>query len=82
MKIPRSLKAYVLKEFDFVISKMHEPISPDERFYYYSALFGCSSHVMNIEYTPDLVFLHHTLNTVHTAFMARFQAMSEELRNP
>jgi hypothetical protein len=82
MRIPGSLKAHVLKEFDFVINKMREPTPLDERFYYYSALYGCIYHVMNLECAPDLVFLHHVLNTVHTAFMTRVQAISRGAEKP
>ena len=82
MKVPRSHKAYVLKEFEFVLTKMRETASIEERFYYYSALFGCIYHVMNIECTPDLVFLHHVLNTVHSAFMTRIQAIIRGAEKP
>jgi len=82
MKIPENLKGHAVKEFRLAIAKLKEQIPFDERLYYYSALFGEIYRVMNIECTPELVFLHHVLNTVHSAFQARLQAMTRNAERP
>lgn len=82
MRMPPNLKPYVLKEFDFVVAKLKEPLPLEERVYYYSALYGAVYRVMNIDCTPNLIFLHHILNAVHSVLAARLQAMSRAGERP
>jgi hypothetical protein len=82
MKIPQGLKGHALREFEFVLLKLKEKIPLDERLYYYSALFGEVYRIMNIECSRDLIFLHHALNTVHTAFQTRLQAITRGAERP
>ena len=82
MQIPQKLKTHTIKEFEFALTKLKEQSSLEERLYYYSALFGEVYRIMNIECSPELVFLHQVLNTVHTAFQVRLQAMTRGAERP
>jgi hypothetical protein len=82
MRVPQNLKTHILEEFGLVIAKLKEPIPLDERFYYYSAAFGAVYRAMNTECNQGLVFLHHTLTIVHSAFQTRLQAMNRGAERP
>jgi len=82
MNIPLDLKAHVLDEFDGVLKVLHSDVSLEEKLYYYSAIFGAIYRVLNIQPSGELIFLHHALNTVHTAFQARLQATKRDAERP
>jgi hypothetical protein len=77
MRISDGYRNLLLKEFDHVLEKLAVEGRPDERMYYFSALHGAVNRILNFECTPDLVYLHHILNSVFTAFNQRIQAMMQ-----
>jgi len=66
---------YISKEIDFVLQKMDEAATPEEKLYYFSALHGIINRVMNFKCDPILVFAHQVLSTVHTIFISRFASI-------
>jgi hypothetical protein len=82
MEVPANLKAHVLDEFDQVLQVLRSGASLEEKLYYYSAIFGAIYRVMNIQPSNELIFVHHVLNTVHTAFQARLQAIKRDAERP
>ena len=82
MNVPADLKTHVLNEFDQVLPILRSAAPLEEKLYYYSAIFGAIYRVMNIRPSNDLIFLHHVLNTVHTAFQARLQAIKRDAERP
>ena len=82
MNLSPSLQSHVLREFDNVIEVLRSGASLDEKLYYFSALYGAVYRVMNIEPSAELIFLHFVLNSVHTAFQARLQAIKRDAERP
>ncbi len=72
----------IVEEIDFVLKKMGEVETLDEKLYYFSAVHGMISRVMNFECDPVLVFAHQVLSTVHSAFITRLAAMRGGAERP
>ncbi len=65
---------YIVKEIDFVLQKMSEAATTEEKLYYFSAAHGVINRVMNFDCNPVLVFAHQVLSAVHGTFMSRLAA--------
>lgn len=75
MTLQPDSKQALLSEFQFVIGKLSESIPFDEKLFYFSALHGTVNRLLNANPSPELIFLHHVLNTMYSAFNGRIQAM-------
>lgn len=75
MVVQRDAKSIIEPDLDFVLTKLDETISFEQKLFYFSALFGAVTRAFNTKWTPELVFLNHILSSVYTAFYIRIQAM-------
>jgi len=74
MKISKVLKDSLIEEMDFVISKMKKCESVENTLYYFSAIPGAIQRIINIEYTPDLLYAHSILQNTYQSFIQRLSA--------
>ncbi len=65
---------HIAKEIDFVLQKISEAATTEEKLYYFSAVHGVINRVMNFDCNPVLVFAHQVLSSVHGIFMSRLAA--------
>ena len=75
MTLQPDSKKTLISEFQFVVQKLNESIPFDEKLFFYSALHGTVNRLLNADPSPELVFLHHVLNTMYAAFNGRIQAL-------
>ncbi|MEA3486531.1 MAG: hypothetical protein U9R20_02635 [Thermodesulfobacteriota bacterium] len=75
MKISPKMKNQIIEEIEHVVYNMEKSHDPVEMLYYFSAIHGLINRVFNMEYDPELVFMHHVLSAVHTGFLGRIDAM-------
>jgi hypothetical protein len=64
-------KQVIIKELEFVLQKMNESDTVDNKIYYFSAIQGMLHRVMNLEYTDDLLFSFFVTNETHKSFQQR-----------
>lgn len=67
----KEYKHAIIKELEFVLLKMNESKSDDDKIYYFSAIQGMLHRVMNLEYTDDLLFAFFITNEAHKSLLQR-----------
>ena len=75
MKITKKMRDEIIKEIDHVVSNMKINKDPFKKLYFFSGIHGLINRVFNIEYDPELVWIHHVLSAVHAGFLQRLDAM-------
>lgn len=70
-------KEMIIKELEFVLQKMNESNSVDDKMYFFSAVQGMLHRVMNLEYTDDLLFSFFITNETHKSFQQRIIALKQ-----
>ena len=80
MNISEGFKKEFADEISYVITKMREVKRPVEKIYYFTAVHGMALRIINIEYDPELSFVHQTLNYVYATINSRLTmfAMGQE----
>jgi hypothetical protein len=75
MGITEKYRKMIVGEIDFVVSKMEQSPTPDQKLYYFSGIYSVIQRVLNFEYDADLVYLHLVLRHTYDAFYTRLQAI-------
>jgi hypothetical protein len=75
MALSDANRKMIVNEIKFAVKKISEAEERSQKLYYFSAIFGIFHRVYNIEYDPELVFIHFILRSTHDAFQNRLQAI-------
>ena len=82
MHLSASNQEALVKEIRTVADYMDKANTEQEKMYFFSAVFGIANRLMNLEFDPELGFLHHvtqaaytTINT-HLAVAAQGQSVA------
>jgi hypothetical protein len=75
MNVSDKFRKIILEEIDYVVTKMNESETPDDKIYYFSAIDGMIQRIFNLEYDEELVYAHIILKETHNAFISRLQAI-------
>ena len=78
MELSDGLKSYLAQECRFVATRLRA-IDADhlnDGVYYYSAVFGCLSRALNIEYSDELCLAHQTTNLTFQAIAQRVASVT------
>ncbi len=75
MKITKKMKDKIIEEIDHVVDAMKKDNDPFKKLYFFSGIHGLINRVFNIEYDPELVWIHHVLSSVHAGFLQRIDAI-------
>jgi len=65
MKLSTTNKKILIKEIRFAAEMMGKANAPQQKMYFFSAVFGIASRIMNLEFDPELGFVHHVINTAY-----------------
>jgi hypothetical protein len=80
MKLSSMNQKILLKEIKTAFDLMNRAEMPQEKLYFFSAVYGVANRIMNIEYDPELVFLHNVTslahNTINTAISVASRGQS------
>lgn len=71
MKLTSKNKEALLKEIKFAAKKMAETEDPKGKLYYFSAVYAIMQRIFNLEFDPELVFIHMVLNTTYSVLQDR-----------
>lgn len=66
MHLSASNQEVLVKEIRTVADYMGEANNAQEKMYFFSAVFGIANRLMNLEFDPELGFLHHVTQAVYT----------------
>lgn len=75
MNINTEHRRILVEEFRYVTNRMREAKLAEQKLYQFSATFGAVSRIFNLQYDPQLIFMHLILNNAHSNFNARIQAI-------
>ena len=75
MNISDNSREIIIKEINYVVNKMVESSSGEEKLYYFSAVHSVINRIFNLEYDSDLVYAHSVLQGTYNAFSQRIQAI-------
>jgi hypothetical protein len=76
MNLSKDMQKVFTDEIDFVVKRMKESKDMPTKLYFFSAVYGTASRIMNIEFDPELAFIHHVLNFAYSTINARSAAIS------
>jgi hypothetical protein len=65
----------LVNELDYVIETIEGTSDALEKLYFFSGIPAAVHRIFNIEYDPDLVFMHHVLSSTHQGIMQRIDAI-------
>jgi len=64
-------KDIIVKEFEFVINKINQSPTIEEKLYYFSAVQGVLNRILNLEYTEELLLMYYVTNETLKMFQQR-----------
>ncbi len=80
MKLSANNKNILVKEIRTAAEYMSKANNAQQKMYFFSAVFGISNRLMNLEFDPELVFIHHvtesTFKNINTNLMMMSQGQS------
>jgi hypothetical protein len=65
-------KDIIVKELEFVINKINQSPTIEEKLYYFSAVQGVLNRILNLEYTEELLLAFYITNETLKMFHQRF----------
>lgn len=78
MNLSKEMKGLLIKELEFISKKMKSTDNLAEKLYFFSAIYAVAHRVFNIEFHPELVFIHNVIQSayqqINTALSAASQA--------
>jgi len=77
MQISDNFRKLIAQEIDYVVSKMDKANDASRKLYYFSGVQGAVNRVFNLEYDPELIFIHVVLSQTYSAFSQRLQALKQ-----
>ena len=75
MNINLEHRKVLVNEFRYATKMMREVKFAEQKLFNFSATYGAVSRIFNLQYDPQLVFMHLILNNAHGNFNARIQAI-------
>jgi hypothetical protein len=66
MEIDDQFKNILVEEFRFVASKIRDESDMKRKNFFFSAAYAVVQRIINIDFDPELVIIHNTLNSTYT----------------
>ena len=77
MEISVSNKKILVKELKSIASNMDKVSNEQQKMYFFSAVFGIVNRIMNLEFDPELGFIHHVTYYAYNSINANLIASSK-----
>jgi len=77
MKISKDLRKTLIDEMKFALSNMKNTTLPDEKLFFFSAVFGATHRIMNIQYDSELVFINNVVTSSYTMMQTNWAAIKQ-----
>ncbi len=80
MRLSKNNRIALVSEIRTVVDHMSKASTAKEKMYFFSAIFGVAHRIMNLEFDPELGFVHHVTNaaynTINTTLLLVTQGQS------
>jgi len=77
MQLTKSSKLALVNEIRTAVDYMSKANIAQEKMYFFSAVFGIANRVMNLEFDPELGFIHHVTNSAYTTINANLLMVAQ-----
>jgi len=77
MKLSKSNKLALANEIRTAVDYMSKTNVAQEKMYFFSAVFGIANRIMNLEFDPELGFVHHVTNAAYTTINANLMLVAQ-----
>lgn len=74
MKMSKLFRDALIQELDFVLAKMKDSPTLENKLYFFSAIPAEVQRILNLEFSLELVYVHNILQNTYQAFMQRHSA--------
>jgi hypothetical protein len=75
MDISPEFEKILVDELTYSLKMMRNSKTPDEKLFYFSGLFGVLPRIFNIEFDPQIVFMHIIITSAYNAISERLNAI-------
>ena len=76
MELSKANKELLINEIQVIREKMQQGKDVREKAFFYSAVYGVLERIYNIEYNPQLQFMHVVTNVSHNQIVMRMNQIS------
>jgi transaldolase len=73
MKLSKGSRKYLMDELRVIIDGMGKAKTAEEKLYFFSAVFGATQRIVNIEYDPELTFIYQVVSTSYNTINSNLQ---------
>ena len=63
MRLSSNMQLTLVTEIRNVAERMSNSGTAQEKMFFFSAVYGIANRIMNLEFDPELAFLHHVTNS-------------------
>lgn len=77
MNLSKHMQKVFTDEIRFVMQRMQQSKDPATKLYFFSAVYGMAFRILNIEFDPELAFIHHVLNAAYGTINHRLTMLSQ-----
>jgi len=82
MKLSVTNKKVLVKELHIIHDLMDRCETPEDKMYYFSAVYGIANRIMNLEFNEELSFLHYVTNAAYNTINAALAAAPQRRSTP
>jgi hypothetical protein len=82
MNLSVSNKKTLVKELHLIHELMDRYETPEDKMYFFSAVYGIANRIMNLEFDEELSFLHYVTNAAHNTINGALAAASQRRSTP
>lgn len=75
MNINKDFRKLIVDEINYVLTKMGQGQTGEEKIFYFSAIFGIMQRIYNLEFDPDLLYAHFILQETHKNLLSRLKSI-------
>ena len=70
MRLSSNMQLALVTEIRNVAERMSNSGTAQEKMFFFSAVYGVANRIMNLEFDPELAFLHHVTNGAYNTINA------------
>jgi hypothetical protein len=82
MNLSVSNRKIIIKELHFIHELMDRYEAPEDKMYYFSAVYGIANRIMNLEFDEELSFLHYVTHAAHNTINNALAIASQRHSSP
>ncbi len=77
MNLSKGMQKRFTDEIDFVVGQMRRSSDAVTKIYFFSAVHGMAQRIINMEFDPELAFIHNILSAAFTTINGRLAILSQ-----